>query len=472
LRKFISFLFIVFLSVISCDKENRLVYTETVPPRDLDKILAEGKIRAVTNVNQTSYFIYKGEPMGFHFELLKKFADQQELELEIIPSNDIDEALEYLQTGAADLVAIGLSVSADRKEMMRFTEPLIQATQVLVQRRPAGWNRMTADEIAEKLVMNQLDLAGKTIYVQKGSSYAQRLYNLERESGMDIGVIEVPFDAEELARQVARGEIEYTVCDDYMLNIIGSLYPELDLSTPVSFPLNIAWSVRKDGTDGLVAELNRWITGFKTTREYARLEKKYFSGSRPASIAGSEYFATNGGGKVSPFDDIIKKCSESIGWDWRLVAALIYQESRFNPSVISPRGAYGLMQVMPETGQHFGLDVTHSRENNIHAGISYIRMLDGLFDNWVSDPDERVKFILASYNAGHGHVIDAIKLAEKNGLDTGKWEDNVSLFLERKSDPAFYDDPVVRNGRLKQGVEVNAYVADILKRYEHYRNIK
>ena len=449
-----------------------MVQTNSVPARDLGAILAEGKIRAVTNVNQTSYFIYKGEPMGFHFELLKKFADQQELELEIITSNDIDEALEYLQTGAADLVAIGLSVSADRKEMMRFTEPLIQATQVLVQRRPAGWNRMTADEIAEKLVINQLDLAGKTIYVQKGSSYAQRLYNLERESGMDIGVIEVPFDAEELARQVARGEIEYTVCDDYMLNIIGSLYPELDLSTPVSFPLNIAWSVRKDGTDGLVAELNRWITGFKTTREYARLEKKYFSGSRPASIAGSEYFATNGGGKVSPFDDIIKKCSESIGWDWRLVAALIYQESRFNPSVISPRGAYGLMQVMPETGQHFGLDVTHSVENNILAGISYIRMLDGLFDNWVSDPDERVKFILASYNAGHGHVIDAIKLAEKNGLDTGKWEDNVSLFLERKSDPAFYDDPVVRNGRLKQGVEVNAYVADILKRYEHYRNTK
>ena len=449
-----------------------MVQTHSVPARDLDAILAEGKIRAVTNVNQTSYFIYKGEPMGFHFELLKKFADHQDLELEIITSNDIDEALEYLQTGAADLVAIGLSVSADRKEMMRFTDPLIQATQVLVQRRPAGWNRMTTDEIAEKLVRNQLDLAEKTVYVQKGSSYAQRLYNLERESGMDIGVIEVPYDAEELARQVARGEIEYTVCDDYMSNIICSLYPELDLSTPVSFPLNISWSVRKDGTDGLVNELNRWIAGFKTTREYARLERKYFSGSRPASIAGSEYFATNGGGKVSPFDDIIKKCSESIGWDWRLVAALIYQESRFNPSVISPRGAYGLMQVMPATGEHFGLDVTHSVENNIRAGISYIRMLDDLFANWVSDPDERVKFILASYNAGHGHVIDAIKLAEKNGLDAGKWEDNVSLFLERKSDPVFYDDPVVRNGRLKQGVQVNAYVADILKRYEHYRNIK
>ena len=449
-----------------------MVYTETVPPRDLDAILADGKIRAVTNVNQTSYFIYKGEPMGFHFELLKKFADHLELELEIITSNDIDEALGYLQSGDADLVAIGLSVSADRKEMMQFTEPLMQSSQVLVQRKPNGWERMTEKTAAEKLVRNQLDLAGKTIYVQKGSSYAQRLYNLERESGMDIGVIEVPYDAEELARQVSRGEIEYTICDDYMSNIIGTPFPGLDMSTPVSFPLNIAWSVRKDGTDALISELNGWITGFKTTREYARLERKYFSGMRPASIAGSEYFATNSDGKVSPFDDIIKNYADTIGWDWRLVAALIYQESRFNPSVTSPRGAYGLMQVMPSTGLHFGYDVTRSVENNIRAGISYIRMLDRLFSQWVTDPDERVKFILASYNAGHGHVIDAIRLAEKNGLDPGRWDDNVSLFLERKADPAFYDDPVVRNGRLRQGVQVNAYVADILKRYEHYRNLK
>lgn len=448
-----------------------MVYTAPAAPRDLDAILADGKIKAVTNINQTSYFIYKGEPMGFHFELLKKFADQLELELEIITSNDIDEALEYLRTGDADLVAIGLSISADRKEMMRFTEPIMQTTEVLVQRKPGGWARMTADATESKLVRNQLDLAGRTVYVQKGSSYAQRLYNLERESGIDIGVIEVPYDAEELARQVARGEIEYTVCDEYMSNIIGSLFPDLDLSTPVSFPQNIAWSVRKDGTNALLGELNSWITGFKTTREYARLERKYFSGARPATMASSEYFATYTG-KVSPFDEIIRNYSDSIGWDWRLVAALIYQESRFNPSVTSPRGAYGLMQVMPETGRHFGFDVTRSVDNNIHAGISYIRMLDRLFIGRVSNPDERIKFILASYNAGHGHVLDAMKLAEKNGLNPGRWENNVSLFLERKSDPIFYGDPVVRNGRLRQGVAVNAYVADILERYEHYKNIK
>ena len=471
MRKFISFLFIVFLSVISCDKENRKVYSVSLPHRDLDAILADGKIRAVTNINQTSYFIYNGEPMGFQFELLKKFANHLDVELEIIPRNDIDDALKLLKDGEADIVAVGLSVNSDRQAMMRFTEPLIQSSQVLVQRKPSGWTKMTADAVESKLIRNQLDLAGKTVYVQKGSSYAQRLYNLERESGIDIGIIEVPYDAEELAHQVARGEIDYTVCDDYMSNIIRSLYTGLDLETPVSFPQNIAWSVRKEGTDKLLEELDGWINGYKTTKEYAWLQAKYFRDIRSVHMASSEYFATQTG-RVSPYDDIIRHYSDSIGWDWRLVASLIYQESRFNPSVMSPRGAFGLMQIMPETGRHFGLDVTRSVENNIWAGVRYIRLLDAIFSDKVPDPDERIKFILASYNAGHGHVLDAIKLAEKNGLDPGKWNNNVALFLERKSDPTIYGDPVVKSGKLKQGVAVNAYVNDILERYEHYKNIK
>lgn len=471
MRRFISILFIVFLSVISCDQE--IGRTKSVAPlnRDLDAILADGRIRVVTNINHTSYFIYRGEPMGFHFELLKKFADHLELELEIIARNDIDEALQLLEDGDADLVAIGLSVSADRKERMRFTEPLMQASQVLVQRKPNGWPKMTAGEMEQKLVRNQLELNGKTIYVQKGSSFAQRLYSLERETGTDIEVIEVPFDAEELALQVARGEIEYTVCDDYMANIIGSLNSELDLATPVSFPQNIAWTVSREGTDMLLEELNSWIIGFKTTREFAYLETKYFKGVRPLRVATSEYFATHTG-KVSPYDDIIRNYSDSIGWDWRLVASLIYQESAFNPSVTSSRGAYGLMQVMPSTGQHFGLDVTRSVESNVYAGIRFIRYLNDIFDERVPDPDERIKFILASYNAGQGHILDAMKLAEKNGLNPARWENNVALFLERKSDPSYYRDPVVSHGLLRQGVAVNRYVDDILRRYEHYKNIK
>ena len=442
----------------------------SVPRHDLDEIIASGKIKVVTNVNQTGYFIYRGEPMGFYFELLKNFANRLDLELEIVVSNDIDEAFLMLQNGEVDLIAMGLTVNAERKEQMQFTTPIMQTREVLIQRKPNGWPKMTADNIERKLIRNQLDMAGKTIYVQKGSSYAQRLENIEMETGEDIEVVEVPYDAEELSVQVAKGEIEYTVCDENIAGIMTSMYSNLDAGTPVSFPQRLAWGVRKEGSEKLLNELNAWITGFRTTREYKYLEAKYFKGERPARIASSEYFAMQTG-KVSPYDEIIRHYSDTIGWDWRLVASLIYQESRFDPSVESSRGAYGLMQVMPSTGERFGLDVTRSVDSNIHAGVRYIKWLNTFFDQRVPDPEERIKFVLASYNAGQGHVLDAMKLAEKNGLDPEKWDNNVALYLARKSDPEVYYDPVVKHGSLR-GAAVNRYVSDILERYEHYKNIK
>lgn len=470
MRKIVTFLFVIFISIISCDRESERIVSSPAVQRDLGDIIADGKIKAVTNINQTSYFIYKGEPMGFHFELLKRFADHLGIELEIVAKNDIDEAFLMLHSGEVDLVAIGLTINTERKAQMNFTAPIMQTRQVLVQRKPNGWQKMNSESIMEKLLSNQLDLAGRTVFVQKGSSYAQRLYDLERESGEEIDIIEVPFDAEDLVRQVAEGEIEYSVCDENIAIIVANLYDNIDISTPVSFPQNLAWGVRKTGSEALLEELNSWITGYRTTSAYARLEAKYFRGLRSARIASSEYFSTSTG-KVSQYDDIIRSYSDTIGWDWRLVASLIYQESRFNASVISPVGAYGLMQVMPSTGKHFGLDVRRSVENNLYAGVRYISWLNTFFDDKVPDPMERVKFILASYNAGQGHVLDAMKLAQKNGLDPGIWDNNVSVFLARKADPAFYGDPVVKHGSL-QGEAVNRYVHEILERYEHYKNIK
>lgn len=170
------------------------------------------------------------------------------------------------------------------------------------------------------------------------------------------------------------------------------------------------------------------------------------------------------------WDDMIKRASRDIEWDWRLLASLIYQESRFDPDVESWTGAYGLMQVMPLTGDKFGIDVKSSPASNMKAGILYINWLKSMFENRIADETERIKFILASYNAGPGHVLDAMKLAEKNGMDPQKWEGNVAVWLLRKSDPVYYNDAVVKNGYFKGTESVN-YVSEVLERYEHYRNI-
>jgi membrane-bound lytic murein transglycosylase F len=173
---------------------------------------------------------------------------------------------------------------------------------------------------------------------------------------------------------------------------------------------------------------------------------------------------------VSKYDDLIRTSSIIINWDWRLLASLICQESEFRPDVTSVAGAYGLMQIMPITGRNFGIDITASPENNVRAGILYISWLNELFESKVPDNRERLYFILGAYNAGPGHVLDAMRLAAKNGMDSRKWDGSVAVWLQKKCEPQYYRDSVVRNGYFR-GKESVKFVSEVLDRFEHYKNI-
>jgi membrane-bound lytic murein transglycosylase F len=436
---------------------------------DLKYIKKRGKLIAVTDYNSTNYFVYRGEPMGFHYELLKSFSGHVGIDIEIIAENDLKSSFNMLKSGEADLLAINLTVNSSRKREVHFTDPIDETRQVLVQRKPDKWQTLTADETDRRLIRNQLGLAKKTIYVQKGSSYVERLASLSAEIGDSIKIIEVSNETEKLIREVSEGKIDYTICDENIALVNEGYYRNIDVKTPVSFPQNLAWAVRKRNSDELLNELNEWLSAYKKSGSYAFLYAKYFRNSRSNRIINSDYYALSTG-KVSKYDDMIRVFSDSIKWDWRLLAALICQESRFNPTVESRAGAYGLMQVMPLTGKDFGIDVTSSVENNMKAGALYITWLHKIFDPKIPDENERIMFILASYNAGPGHVLDAMKLAEKNGMDPHKWEGNVAVWLMKKYDPLYYNDSVVKSGYFR-GNESIAYVSEILERYKHYKNV-
>ncbi len=468
-KRVIFYLVILSAVLSSCSDKPELSEKFKTVSFDLDSIIKRGRVIAVSDFNSTNYFIYKGEPMGFHYELLKRFTDHLGVDLELIKENRLDNAFKLLNDGEADILAIGLTVSSDRKEEILFSNPIFETRQVLVQRRPNNWRSMTGDILNRHLIRNQLDLAGKTVYVQKNSSHAERLRSLANEIGDSINVIEVPYDSEELIKNVARGEIEYTVSDENIARVNSTYYPNIDVNTPVSFLQNIAWGLRKQNTEKLHEELNRWIASYKGTRSYALLYAKYFKNSRSSLIVKSDYY-TILTGKISIYDDLIKEASNKINWDWRLLASLIYQESRFNPRIESHAGAYGLMQIMPITGRHFNIDITASTANNVKAGVMYINWLQALFESKIPDGNERIKFVLASYNAGHGHVLDAMRLAEKNGMDSRKWDENVAVWLLKKSEPRYYKDADVTSGYFR-GIESVNFVSEILERYEHYRNI-
>ncbi len=440
---------------------------EAYKPNKLETIKQNGVLRVVTDYNSTSYFIYRGQPMGYQFELLQELADYLDVKLEVIANNNLEQKFEMLDKGEIDLIAVNLTVTNNRKQFLDFTEPHTKTRQVLVQRKPDNWAQLSESAINKELITEQLQLGGKTVHVQKNSAYARRLHTLAEEIGDSIRIVESDEGLEKLIQMVAEGTIDYAISDENVALVNCTYFNNLDVSLPVSFHQNLAWAVDKGDTE-LLEVINTWLKDFKTTNRYAVLYKKYFENKRSSEIVGSELFA-NKSGTISPYDNYIKEYSTQIGWDWRLVASMVYQESRFNPSAVSWAGAFGLMQLMPNTAKRFGVSSESTAGQQIRAGIMFIQWLDNLYSD-ITDIQERQRFILASYNIGPGHVMDARKLAEKYGKNPNVWHNNVEDFLLKKSEPKYFNDPVVKYGYCR-GTETYRYVSEIIERYEHYKNI-
>lgn len=477
--KFFPIFILIFLSLFllnSCTDQSQEKISQAPAGNDIParfrihEIMERGKLIATTNYNSTDYFIYRNEPMGFQYEKLKMFADYLGVDLEVQVANGLEDAFTSLEQGKTDLIAMGLTITLDRSEKVDFSEPLMQTRQMLVQRKPENWQKMrTWDEIERNMIRNPLELANKTVTVQRASAHAERLANLSQEIGKPIQIVEDPiYEVDQLIEAVSSGDIEYTICDEYMAAFFERMYPELDIRTPVSFPQNQAWAVRKD-SDSLLYALNQWLAGEKDSYASKHLIDKYFNSSRTAFMVKSDAVSFNGK-KISEYDEILRNISMQYDFDWRLVASLVYQESQFKPEARSWAGAFGLMQLMPETLKLLGIDTTASAFEQLEAGIIYMKMLDDELPKEIKDPDERLKFILASYNVGIAHVFDARRLAAKNSKDPNVWTDNVDYYIKNKSNPEYYNDSVVRFGSAR-GEETYAFVQEVLERFERYKNV-
>lgn len=475
---FRNLLYLIFTALLltSCldnhrEKLNREM-ADNEPPLHyrIHEIYERGRLIAITDYNTTDYFVFRGEPMGYQFEKLKMFADYLGVELEIKICGDLEEAFHKLDEGEADLIAMGLTVTLNGPDYIKFTDPMLQTQQMLVQRKPMNWRKMrTWDEIEHSLVRNPLDLGGKTVHVQKNSPYASRLRNLSEEIGRWIDIREVrERKTEQLIEAVANGTLDYTICNENVALLFERMYPELDIKTAISFPQNLSWAVRHD-SDSLRVTINQWLAEFNQSPVARHLVEKYFNSTRMAFMATSEYSSYNKG-KISAYDDALRNMSRKYNLDWRLVASLIYQESQFNPDAKSWKGAFGLMQMMPETAAIFGIDSNSTAVEQLEAGILYIKALDRELPAEIKNPDERIKFILAAYNVGIAHVYDARRLAEKNGKNPNLWSGHVDYYILNKSNPTYYRDSVVRYGYAR-GEETYNFVIEILDRFEHYKNV-
>ncbi|HEY3405889.1 MAG TPA: transporter substrate-binding domain-containing protein [Ohtaekwangia sp.] len=453
----------------SCNSpQNQGFHSEPTVEIDLNAIRQRGYINVLVDNNSISYFIYKGRPMGYEYELLQMLAKELKVGLKIKVTSGIENAIEQLNAGDGDILAFPLTVNTPRKKWVAFTRPHFNTYQVLVQRKPDNWKKMNIDQISAKLVRNPIDLSGKEVHVIKGTSYELRLKNLAEESGADMIIRQDTLNAESesLIRKVAMGEIDYTICDHTMAQVNAAYYPNLDVNTVLGIPQQIAWAVRKN-SPALLKAIDVWMADIKKEPTFMVIYNRYFRSPRTSLIRMQSDYTSFSGNKLSPYDNLIKNGAEELGWDWRFLASVVYQESKFSPSGESWAGARGLMQLMPETAKRFGVKNVNDPAQSIRGGVSYLKYLNRYWEKNVADSTERLKFVLASYNAGLSHIIDAHKLAKKYGKEPGLWHDNVEYYLLKKSEPKYYRDPITRAGYCKCEEPVN-YVNDVFERYEEY----
>jgi len=425
------------------------------------------KLVATTEYNSIDYFIYRGQPLGYSYELMKAFAQYIGVDLEVHLTDDIEKAQQELQQNKTQLLGLQLTVTQKRKQKMQFSLPIGETHQVLVQRKPEHWRRMTRKALNDSLIQKPLELAEKKVYVQSGTSFVPRLYHLIEEIGDTIYVEESKDDVETLIEEVSEGKIDYTIADANVAKVNETYYPNIDVHVPISFEQNLAWAVAL-GSDSLLLYLNKWLQSKQYKRYVASVARKYFKQLKSRAYHNSTYLSLNGN-RISVYDKTIKQAAERIHWDWRLLASLIYEESRFNPEAESWAGAKGLMQLMPRTAKRFGISDSSSAKDQIFAGVKFIEWINNQIKTTVPDSTERLGFILAAYNCGLGHVLDAMSLAEKYGKDKTKWE-AVSYYLYRKSNPKYYNDKVVKYGYCR-GQDAVYYANNIMSRYEEYKKV-
>jgi membrane-bound lytic murein transglycosylase F len=438
--------------------------------RDMPEIRASDTLKAIAIYNSTEYFLYRGQAMGFEYELLKELAETLDLQLEMVVAKNVNELFDMLNSGQGDIIASGLTITEPRRKIISFTDYHYVTHQALVQRKPKNWRSLPGYKLDKLLVSDLIDLIGDTVHVLKQSSYYERLLNLQQEIGGQI-YIDTNLgssNTDDIIKQVVDGKIKYTVADYNLAAINKTYYPILDIETPVSFSQRIAWAVRKNSPQ-LTDTINQWVAQMRKKDLYYLLYNKYFKNKKSYKRRIRSEFYSRNSGKISPYDSLLKLNAQKINWDWRLLASLVYQESQFNPNAQSWAGARGLMQMMPATAAELGVRNAKVPEENIAGGSKYLNQIWNKFEN-IPDSLQRIKFTMASYNCGYGHLLDAQRLTKKYGDNPLLYDDNVENYLRKMSSAKYYADPIVRYGYVR-GEEPYRYVRDIFLRFFHYTQL-
>jgi membrane-bound lytic murein transglycosylase F len=421
---------------------------------DLAEIKRHRVLRVLTRNNSSAYYVARGQERGFQFELVQAFAQELGVRLAIVVPPSRSGLIQALQSGEGDLIAAGMTITATRAKELRFSAPINSSPRVVV-------SATKLDQPLSKLE----DLRGRPIHLSFRSTTYGTAKDLEARLGFPLDLVDVSDDVEmeEMMERVARGEYPLTIADEDLLDLERTSGLSLTARFKVSEPLPKAWAVRQDSPE-LLAAADAFVKKSVRNGLVKILYDRYYRPDASTSRARQrgEYRA-DAAGKISPWDTVFKREAAKVGLDWRLLAAVAFTESKFDPNVKSAWGAVGLMQVLPSTAKSVGVLDAERPESSIKAGAAYLKYLTEAFAEPSLEPRQRIRFALAAYNAGLGHIQDARILATRINKDPNVWFGNVEQALRLKRDPKWHEQTRFGYCRAEESI---AYVSLVQSRYD------
>jgi membrane-bound lytic murein transglycosylase F len=412
----------------------------------LNKISAQNKIRIGTLVGASTFYQNSEGEQGFEYELAQAFADFIGVELEIVPFFNLSDLFPRLENGNIDIIASGLSINETRLNKYRFSPQYREISQKLVfkqgQKRPRNFTQLNGN----------LTVLAKSSHSDSLVEAKQKFEQLNWNETDDM-------DESELLQAIIDDKIDYTIADSSTLSVFRRYHPQLSIGFSVTKNEPVAWMLAKNTDDSLYALLIEFFGVIQKNGQLNILEEKYFGHVREFNYINTLSFikATK---KVLPkykhwFEEYAKDL------DWRLLAAMSYQESMWDPRAKSPTGVRGIMMITQATAKQVGVTNRLEPEQNIRGGGIYLSRLINRIPDRIMFPD-KLWFALASYNLGWGHVNDARKLTEQSGADPDKWVD-VKKYLPFLSKKRYYRN--TRYGYARGDVAVT-YVDNIRRYYD------
>jgi membrane-bound lytic murein transglycosylase F len=460
----ISVGFLLIQKFYSTDDPDRLVIRFEDPiDFDFKKIKERGVIRLITRYSSVSYFLHHGLERGFEYEFLTEFAREHGLRVEVVIPTENEDPIDILNRGDGDVIAQNYSITPKRARFIEFTEPYNLVNQVIV--LPSGMDG----------IYNSIDsLNGLRVSVRRSSSYYQTLRELQMQGvDVNIDIVSENWDTEGLLLAVANGEIEATIADDNLAHA-GMIYIKgLSHGPTLSTRDVIAWGVRRNASE-LKEKMDEFLSShFRIDPEDGLprrstllniLRVRYFENETMVHRFRSPVPTTEYSGLLSPYDALVQPIAKEMGVDWKLVIAIMAQESRFDPYAESWAGAIGLMQVIPRFSYVAEYEL-YDEEINVREGI---RILKEHLDHYAYlDSTNQIQLALATYNSGMGHIADARRIAIDRNRDPNEWK-NVEDGLMKLMHREYYMH--ARYG-FARGIETSNYVRDVMNRYRMYQTI-